>query len=116
VQRLATEALTAAGVEHRINTAGNLFSVFFTDDPVTDYAGAQRQSAPRYAAFFHAMLAGGVYLPPSGYEAWFVGASHTAAELDRIADALPAAARAAAAAPATEPPARQTTATAADRA
>jgi glutamate-1-semialdehyde 2,1-aminomutase len=49
-----------------------------------------------YAAFFHAMLDAGVYLPPSAYEAWFVGAAHDDAALEQVADALPAAARAAA--------------------
>jgi glutamate-1-semialdehyde 2,1-aminomutase len=51
-----------------------------------------------YAAFFHAMLDGGVYLPPSGYEAWFLSAAHDDEALSRIADALPGAAAAAAAA------------------
>ena len=82
-----------------INTAGNLFSVFFVDDEVVDFDGAKRTSVARYAAFFHAMLDRGVYLPPSAFEAWFVGASHDNAALDRIAAALPFAARAAAAVP-----------------
>ena len=58
-----------------------------------DYDGARRQEAFRFTAFFHAMLAQGVYLPPSAFEAWFVSAAHDDAALDRIADALPAAAR-----------------------
>ncbi|MEP6462645.1 MAG: aminotransferase class III-fold pyridoxal phosphate-dependent enzyme, partial [Frankiaceae bacterium] len=98
--RLVTEALTVAGVAHRCNSAGNLFSIFFGDGeyrgPVVDYTTAQRQSTARYAAFFHAMLDHGVYLPPSAYEAWFVSAEHDSAALDRVADALPYAARAAA--------------------
>jgi glutamate-1-semialdehyde 2,1-aminomutase len=94
---LAGDALADAGVPHRVNVAGNLFSVFFTDRQVVDFASAKQQSAHRYTAFFHAMLDRGVYLPPSAFEAWFVGASHDDAALDRIADALPHAARAAAA-------------------
>ncbi|MGH8867173.1 MAG: glutamate-1-semialdehyde 2,1-aminomutase [Actinomycetes bacterium] len=96
VGRLASEALAKEGVAHRLQTAGNLFSVFFTDTPVTDFEGARAQQASRYTAFFHAMLARGVYLPPSAYEAWFVSAAHDEAAVDRVADALPAAARAAA--------------------
>jgi len=96
VARLTTEALAAEGVAHRVNTAGSLFSVFFTDAPVTDYATATTQEAFRYSAFFHAMLSQGVYLPPSAYESWFVSAAHDDAALDRVAAALPAAARAAA--------------------
>ena len=52
--------------------------------------------AAAYAAFFHAMLEQGVYLPPSRYEAWFVSAAHDDEAVQRIAAALPAAARAAA--------------------
>ena len=59
---------------------------------------AKKQSAAAYAAFFHAMLDRGVYLPPSPYEAWFLSAAHDEAALARIADALPAAACAAASA------------------
>ncbi len=100
VGKLVTDALTEAGVEHVHNRAGSLFSFFFTDaSAVVDYAGATRQSTARYAAFFHAMLERGVYLPPSAYEAWFVSAAHDSEALDRVADALPAAARAAAAVP-----------------
>ncbi|MDT7548269.1 MAG: glutamate-semialdehyde -aminomutase [Actinomycetota bacterium] len=97
VARLASEALTAEGVVHRVNAAGSLFSIFFTEHAVVDYATATRQNTLRYKAFFHEMLARGVYLPPSAYEAWFVGASHDDAALQRVADAVPHAARAAAA-------------------
>ncbi len=95
---LASAALAAEGVAHTLQRAGSLFSIFFTDGPVANYQQAQNQASHRYAAFFHAMLDQGVYLPPSAYEAWFVSAAHDDAALDRIASALPAAARAAAAA------------------
>jgi glutamate-1-semialdehyde 2,1-aminomutase len=99
VAELVTVELAAAGVPHVLNRAGSLFSVFFTDlDAVGDYEQARTQSAGRYRAFFHAMLARGVYLPPSGFEAWFLSAAHDDDAVTRIADALPAAARAAAAA------------------
>lgn len=97
VATLASEALEKEGVEHRVNAAGSLFSVFFCDHQVVDYATATQQNVLRYKAFFHELLARGVYLPPSAYEAWFVGASHDDAALERVADALPHAARAAAA-------------------
>ncbi|WP_026874635.1 glutamate-1-semialdehyde 2,1-aminomutase [Jiangella gansuensis] len=98
---LVGEALTAAGVPHVVQYAGNLFSVFFVDGdgPVTDFAAAKRTSTPRFGAFFNSMLAAGVYLPPSAFEAWFVSAAHDDRALDRIAQALPAAAAAAASAP-----------------
>jgi len=99
VAKLAAGALTAQGVPFRLQEAGSLFSFFLgVDGPVRDFGEARGQSSAAYAAFFHAMLAGGIYLPPSGYEAWFLSAAHDDAAIDRIAGALPAAARAAAAA------------------
>ncbi|MBV9486276.1 MAG: glutamate-1-semialdehyde 2,1-aminomutase [Frankiaceae bacterium] len=98
VSALVVDALQQAGVAHRLNTAGNLFSVFFLDHDVIDFETAKATSVAQYAAFFHSMLDSGVYLPPSAFEAWFVGASHDDAAIDRIAAALPAAAAAAAAA------------------
>ncbi|ROT33884.1 glutamate-1-semialdehyde 2,1-aminomutase [Micromonospora sp. HM5-17] len=98
VGRLASEALTAAGVPHRLSYAGNMFSIFFTDAEVVDYATARGQDVAAFKAFFHAMLAGGVYLPPSAFEAWFVSTAWDDAALEQYAAALPAAARAAAAA------------------
>ena len=94
-------ALSEQGVAHGIQRAGNLFSVAFgagAPAGVRDYAGAQAQDAFRYPPFFHAMLAQGVNLPPSVFEAWFVSAAHDDGAVDRIVSALPAAARAAAAA------------------
>jgi glutamate-1-semialdehyde 2,1-aminomutase len=99
VASLVAGALGDAGVEFRINTAGSLFSVFFLDHDVVDFDSARDTSVARYAAFFHSMLDQGVYLPPSAFEAWFVGASHDQAAIDRIAAALPKAAQAAAEAP-----------------
>ncbi|MGH3803341.1 MAG: glutamate-1-semialdehyde 2,1-aminomutase [Pseudonocardiaceae bacterium] len=98
LQSMVTGALERAGVPHRINRAGNLFSVFFTEHDVYDFATAKLQHSAVFAAFFHAMLSGGIYLPPSPYEAWFVSSAHDSGALQRISDALPAAARAAAAA------------------
>ena len=99
LSKLVSSALTEAGVPHCLSMAGNLFTVFLgRTDPVTNFADAKAQSTAAYAAFFHAMIEGGVYLPPSAFEAWFVSAAHDEVALSRVADALPAAARAAAAA------------------
>ncbi len=99
VAKLAAEALDAAGVPFRLQQAGNLFSVFLgRTRQVRNFDDAKAQSHAAYAAFFHAMLDGGVYLPPSPYEAWFLSAAHDDVAVGRIAEALPAAARAAAAA------------------
>ena len=93
---VVSAALSEAGVTHRVQYAGNLFSVFFAEQPVTNFADAQAAATFRYPAFFHAMLDACVYLPPSPYEAWFVNAAMDEAVIDRIAAAAPAAARAAA--------------------
>jgi glutamate-1-semialdehyde 2,1-aminomutase len=92
----ASQALDRAGVPHVVQRAGSMFSVFFTDRPVRDYEGARRQDLAAFRAFFHAMLAEGVHLPPSAYESWFVSASHDDDAVGRVLDALPIAARAAA--------------------
>lgn len=93
-----TEALSKYGVGHRVQCAGNLFSVFFLDEDISDFATAKRQETHRFAAFFHTMLSRGIYLPPSAFEAWFVSYAHDDRAIDRVIDALPEAARAAAAA------------------
>ncbi len=95
-----TGALEIAGVPHSVPRAGNLLGVAFAPEPPRSYEEALNQESWRFPAFFHAMLDAGVSLPPSLYEAWFVTAAHDDAALARIIDALPAAARAAAAAPA----------------
>ncbi|MDQ1617530.1 MAG: glutamate-semialdehyde -aminomutase [Actinomycetota bacterium] len=95
---LVSSALADAGVMHRLQHAGSMFSVFFTDEAVLDYDAARRQEAFRYKPFFHSMLSQGVYLPPSAFESWFVSAAHDDGAIARVADALPAAARAAASA------------------
>ena len=94
----ASAALSDAGVTHVVQRAGNLFSIQFAADPPTDYATVKAQEAFRYPPFFRAMLDQGVSLPPSVFEAWFVSATHDDDAVQRIVDALPAAARAAAAA------------------
>ncbi len=102
LQGMTAAALYNAGVPHRIQTAGTMFSVFLFADgvelaQVTDYAAARTQSAARFAAFFTELLARGIYLPPSGFECWFVSTAHDEQILDRIDEALPYAAGAAAA-------------------
>jgi glutamate-1-semialdehyde 2,1-aminomutase len=96
VRGLVADALEKEGVAHRIQTAGNMFSVFFTDEEVRDFEAAKRQQAYRFTPFFHSMLAQGVYLPPSAFESWFVSTTHDERAVERVAAALPAAARAAA--------------------
>jgi len=88
----AASALTAAGeragVPLTVQRVGTMFTPFFTERPVRTFAEAKRTDAKAYAAFFHAMLENGVYLPPSAYEAAFTSTVHGTAELDVLESAL----------------------------
>lgn len=100
IGEVVSAALSEQGVPHRVQRAGSLFSFMFGQRPaergVSDYEAARAQETWRYGPFFHTFLDAGVSLPPSVFEAWFVSAAHGAAELEAIANAAPAAARAAA--------------------
>jgi len=93
---LLGRTLTEAGVAHQVQRAGNMLSVFFSGEPVVDFASARASETWRFPPFFHALLDGGVYPPPSAFETWFVSTVLDDEAFEHIADALPAAARAAA--------------------
>lgn len=94
----ASAAFSAEGVTHVLQRAGSLFSFQFAAEAPHDYDTVKAQEAFRYPPFFRAMLEHGVSLPPSVFEAWFVSASHDDGAVSQILEALPHAARAAAAA------------------
>jgi glutamate-1-semialdehyde 2,1-aminomutase len=81
------ESFSEAGVAHTVNRVESLFSVFFTEGPVRDFGEAAASDHDRYARFFHAMLDGSVYLPPSGFEAWFLSTAHDDRDLERTLEA-----------------------------
>ena len=66
-----------ASVPLQVNAFGSLVTPFFTNEPVRDYESAVRSNTTSYATFFNAMLARGIYPPPSQFEAWFLSAAHT---------------------------------------
>lgn len=80
--------LTQAGIPHQVNRFGSMCSVFFTEEPVTDFASAQRADHSRFKKYFHAMLSRGIYLPPSGYESYFLNDALSYADLDTTLEAL----------------------------
>jgi glutamate-1-semialdehyde 2,1-aminomutase len=97
----AKAALLADGIEAaarraetplRLNRVGSMLTPFFTDASVTDYTSAKRADSRHYARFFHALLDGGVYFPPSQFEAAFISAAHSGADLEAtlatVSDAL----------------------------
>jgi glutamate-1-semialdehyde 2,1-aminomutase len=81
------DAFDEASVPCTINRVGSLFSLFFTDGPVRNYSDARAADHARYASTFHAMLDEGVYLPPSGYEGWFLGTAHGEPDIERTIEA-----------------------------
>jgi glutamate-1-semialdehyde 2,1-aminomutase len=75
-------AATAAGVAHQLARVGSMLTLFFANQPISDWTSASRCDTARFARFFWALLERGVYLPCSQFEAMFVSASHTEAEID----------------------------------
>lgn len=86
-------AATEAGVTHQLARVGSMMTLFFAAEPITDWPTASRCDTRRFARWFHAMLQRGVYLPCSQYEALFISAAHTEADIDATIaaarDALP---------------------------
>jgi len=68
-----------------VNRVGSMFTIFFTSEPVTDYESAKRSDTARFAEFHRTLLANGIYLPPSQFEAAFVSASHTEDDIQTTA-------------------------------
>jgi glutamate-1-semialdehyde 2,1-aminomutase len=78
-----TKSAAEAGLPAVVNRVGSMLTAFFNAGPVVDYTTAARSDTKRYARFFHAMLARGVYLAPSQFEAAFVSTAHDEALVDR---------------------------------
>jgi len=83
-EKLASGLAAAAdkvGAPLTVNRVGSMFTCFFTHDPVTDYASAKRSDTVKFARFFRVLLEGGVYFPPSQFEAAFVSTAHSEADV-----------------------------------
>jgi len=80
-----------AGLAVQVNRVGSMITVFFSASPVFDAASARKADARAFGRFFHAMLEGGVYLPPSQFEAAFVSVAHTDEDVERTIAASAAA-------------------------
>jgi glutamate-1-semialdehyde 2,1-aminomutase len=83
--------LAGRGIAHTVNREGSLFSLFLTEGPVTDYESARGADHEAFGRLFHGMLDAGIYLPPSGYEGWFLSTAHGDEEVDRTLEGLGAA-------------------------
>ena len=77
------EAARGAGVPLQVNVFGSVLTPFFTDRRVQDYESAASADTGRYARFFRAMIARGIYPPPSQFEAWFLSSAHTTKDVER---------------------------------
>jgi glutamate-1-semialdehyde 2,1-aminomutase len=84
-QGLAEKA-AAAGVPARVNRVGRMLTLFFTGEEVTDFESAKSCDTDAFARFFSAMLTGGVLLPPSQFEAWFVSGAHADMHIRKTLD------------------------------
>jgi glutamate-1-semialdehyde 2,1-aminomutase len=81
-------AASRFGIPVRINRVGSMLTVFFTTEPVVDFASAKRADADVFGRFFRGLLAAGVYWPPSPFEAAFVSTSHTDADIDQTLEVI----------------------------
>jgi glutamate-1-semialdehyde 2,1-aminomutase len=81
------EAAKQAGVTLSHNRVGSMFTWFFTDGPVTDWASASKCDTKAFGKFFQKMLDAGIYLPPSQFEAAFLSAAHTEEDVQKTVSA-----------------------------
>jgi glutamate-1-semialdehyde 2,1-aminomutase len=85
------DAARDARIPLQVNGFGSLITPFFTDQPVRDYESALTSDTAAYGRFFRGMLARGVYVPPSQFEAWFLSGAHTTKDVDKTLRAAKAA-------------------------
>jgi len=76
-------ALKESHVHGEVNVTGSLLTIFFSDGPILNYADAKKSDSARFATFFQNMLSHGIFIAPSQYEALFISAAHTDADIDR---------------------------------
>jgi glutamate-1-semialdehyde 2,1-aminomutase len=81
------EVLKKKNVPFVINRFGSMISIHFTDQPVMDFETSSRSSTDRFSKFFHSMLNEGIYLPPSGFESWFLNNAISTRDLDETIEA-----------------------------
>ena len=80
--------LNEKGIAHRINRKGSMMSIFFHTASVANFDEAQQANHPLFNNFFHQLLQNGIYLPPSGYETWFISHAIGEKEIDQTLEAV----------------------------
>jgi glutamate-1-semialdehyde 2,1-aminomutase len=86
-----SHAAQSAGLPFKLARVGSMMTLFFNPEPVVDWQTASRSDTAQFAKWFWGMLERGVYLPCSQYEALFVSAAHTQADIDATVEASRAA-------------------------
>jgi glutamate-1-semialdehyde 2,1-aminomutase len=77
-------------IPYSINRNGSMMSLFFTSEPVIDFAGASKSDIPMFKKLFHHLLDHGIYLPPSGFESWFISNALSSQDIDQTLAAFEA--------------------------
>ena len=85
MEQATRDFLKESGAEMTFHRIGSMFCLFFASGPIDDLAGAQRSDLKKFAKFFHAALAAGVYFAPSQFETGFISTAHTAADIEQTA-------------------------------
>jgi glutamate-1-semialdehyde 2,1-aminomutase len=81
------KSMAKLGLNYTINHIGSMFTLFFTEQKVTDFPSAKTVDIPLYGKYFHAMLSRGIYLAPSQFESLFLSAALEGQHIDRIVKA-----------------------------
>lgn len=85
----ALRSITAKhGLNYTVNQVGSMLTMFFTDQPVTDFDSAKHSDAKRFGTFHRSMLERGIYLPPSQFEAWFISSAHRSDQLETTIESV----------------------------
>ena len=82
-----SNAATIAGLPNQMAQIGSMMTLFFNENPVTNYTVSSQNNTERFAKYFHGMLDRGIYLPCSQYEAMFVSSAHTEADINKTIQA-----------------------------
>ncbi len=88
LERGIRDRLSGFNLNYTFNRCGSMFTLFFTEQAVTDFASAKMSDTVAFTTYFNAMLEGGIYLPPSQFEACFISAAHDTKDLDKTIEAL----------------------------
>lgn len=76
------------GLQNVINRKGSMMSIFFGVEKVSNFEDAKKANHKQFNEFFHYLLSNGIYLPPSGYETWFISSAIKQTEIDKTLEVI----------------------------